>query len=61
MKKVLKHLTNITIHLSKNKKDEIEKNFSREYSNSIEDYLKEEVKKYKNIKVIIINKPKERK
>lgn len=61
MKKVLKHITNITIHLSKNKKDEIEKNFSREYSNLIEDYLKEEVKKYKNIEVIIINKPKERK
>lgn len=61
MKKVIKHITNITIHLSKNKKDEIEKNFSREYSNSLEEYLKEEVKKYKNIEVIIMNKPKERK
>ena len=51
----------MTIHLSKNKKDEIEKDFSREYSNSIEEYLKEEVKKYKNIDVVIFNKPKERK
>ena len=60
MKKVIKQITNITIHLSKNKKDEIEKNFSREYSNSIEDYLREEVKKYKNIEVVIINRPKQR-
>jgi hypothetical protein len=61
MKEVIKHITKITIHLSKNKTDEIEKNYSREYSNSIEDYLKEEVKKYKDIEVVIINKPKERK
>lgn len=47
MKKVIKHITNITIHLSKNKKEEIEKNFSREYSNSLEDYLKEELKSIK--------------
>lgn len=61
MKKVIKHITNITIHLSKNKKEEIEKDFSREYSNSLEDYLKEELKKYENIGVVIMNKPKERK
>ena len=47
--------------LRKNKKEEIEKNFSREYSNSLEDYLKEELKKYKNVEVVIMNKPKERK
>lgn len=60
MKKVIKHITSITIHLSKNKKEEIEKDFSREYSNSLEDYLKEELKKYKNVEVVIMNKPKER-
>ncbi|QDW19016.1 hypothetical protein [Flavobacterium sp. KBS0721] len=61
MKKIIKHITKITINLSKNKKNEIEKDFTREYSNSIEEYLKEEVKKYKNIDVVIFNKPKERK
>jgi len=59
--KIIKQITNITIHLSKNKREEVEKDFSREYSNSLEDYLKEELKKYKNVGVVIMNKPKERK
>lgn len=61
MRKIIRHITSITINLSKNKREEIEKDFSREYSNSLEDYLKEELKKYQNIQVIIMNKPKGRK
>lgn len=61
MKKVIKHITKITVLLSKNKTAEIEKSFIREYSDSIEEYLKEEIKKYENVKVVLINKPKERK
>ena len=61
MKKIIKHITNITIHLSKNKTEEIERNFSREYSNSLENYLKDELKKYKDVDVIVMNRPKERK
>ena len=41
------------------KADEIEENFSQGYSSAIEDYLKEEVKKYENVEAIVFNKPKE--
>jgi hypothetical protein len=34
-----------------------EKDFATEYKNSIEDYLKDEVKKYKDVKVVVMNKP----
>ena len=61
MKKIIKQLTKITIHLSKNKTQEIERNFSREYSKSLDNYLKDEMKKYKDVDVMIINRPKERK
>lgn len=61
MKKVINRITSITIHLSKNKKEDIEKNFSREYSNSLDEYLKSELQKYRNIDVVIMNRPKERK
>lgn len=61
MKKITKQLNKITLHLSKNKTQEIERNFSREYAISLENYLKDEMKKYQDIEVMIINRPKERK
>jgi hypothetical protein len=61
MEKVVKHITNVKFHISKNKTEKIEKTFSKEYSHSIELYLKEEVKKYEKIEVIILNRPTKRK
>lgn len=34
-----------------------EKDFGAEYENAIEDYLKDELKKYKDVKVVVINRP----
>ncbi|CAD0009728.1 hypothetical protein [Flavobacterium salmonis] len=61
MKTIIKHITKITITLSNNKKERIEKNFTKEYSKSIEDYLKDGLKKYENIEVVVLNRPNERK
>nr|WP_315159390.1 hypothetical protein [uncultured Flavobacterium sp.] len=61
MKTIIKQITKITISLSNNKKEHIEKSFSKEYSKSIEEYLKEGMKKYENIEVVVLNRPKERK
>lgn len=35
--------------------------FIKEYSKSIEEYLKEGMKKYENIEVVVLNRPKEQK
>ena len=34
-----------------------DKNFGSEYKSAMEDYLKDEVKKYDNVGVVIMNKP----
>ena len=61
MKKIIKQFTKMNNYLSKNKTHEIERNFGREYTKSLENYLKDEMKKYNDIDVIIFNRPKERK
>ena len=61
MKTIIKHITKISITLSNNKKEKIEKSFTKEYSKSIEEYLKEGVKKYENIEIVVLNRPEGRK